>query len=72
MAAQSYESHRHNPVQTGVGFFFVLLAAYVVFTTLPTGQQLVGGAIIVTGILCLLYGRRSVRRAGETTLVFNP
>jgi len=52
--------------------FFVLLAAYVVFTTLPTGQQLLGGAIIVTGILCLLYGRRSVRRAGETTLVFNP
>lgn len=52
--------------------FFVLLAGYLVFTSLPTGQQLLGGAIIVTGILCLLYGRRSLRRAGDTTLVFEP
>ena len=52
--------------------FFVLLASYLVFTSFPTGQQLLGGAIIVTGILCLLYGRRSLRRAGDTTLVFEP
>ena len=52
--------------------FFVLMAAYVVFTTLPTSQQVLGGAIIVMGILCLLYGRRMVRRAGEGTLVFEP
>lgn len=52
--------------------FFVLVAAYLVFTTLPTSRQVLGGAIIVTGILCLLYGRRLVRRAGEGTLVFEP
>ena len=52
--------------------FFVLTVAYAVFTTLPTSQQLLGGAIIVTGILCLLYGRRMVRRVGEGTLVFEP
>ena len=52
--------------------FFVLVAAYLVFTTLPTSRQVLGGAIIVTGILCLLYGRRMVRRAGEGTLVFEP
>jgi drug/metabolite transporter (DMT)-like permease len=52
--------------------FFVLMAAYAVFTTLPTSRQLLGGGIIVTGILCLLYGRRLVRRAGERTLVFEP
>ncbi|HEV8336551.1 MAG TPA: DMT family transporter [Candidatus Polarisedimenticolia bacterium] len=52
--------------------FFVLLAAYVVFTTLPTSRQLLGGAIIVVGIVCLLYGRRMVRRPGEGTLVFEP
>jgi len=52
--------------------FFVIMAAYLVFTTLPTGQQLLGGAIIVIGILCLLYGRRAVRQAGVTTLVFEP
>jgi len=52
--------------------FFVLLAAYVVFTTLPTSQQVLGGAIIVSGILLLLYGRRMVRRAGDSTLVFEP
>jgi drug/metabolite transporter (DMT)-like permease len=52
--------------------FFVLMAAYVVFTTLPTSRQLLGGGIIVTGILCLLYGRRMVRRAGAGTLVFDP
>lgn len=52
--------------------FFVLMAAYVVFTTLPTYQQVLGGAIIVTGILCLLYGRRMVRRPGEGTLIFEP
>jgi len=52
--------------------FFVLMAAYLVFTTLPTSRQVLGGAIIVTGILCLLYGRRMVRRAGEGTLVFEP
>ena len=52
--------------------FFVLMAAYLVFTTLPTSRQVLGGAIIVTGILCLLYGRRMVRRAGDGTLVFEP
>jgi hypothetical protein len=26
----------------------------------------------VMGILCLLYGRRMVRRAGERTLIFEP
>jgi drug/metabolite transporter (DMT)-like permease len=53
--------------------FFVLLAAYLAFTTLPTSQQLLGGAIIVAGILCLLYGRRMVRRPeGQGTLVLEP
>ncbi|PYQ10463.1 MAG: hypothetical protein DMH00_11185 [Acidobacteria bacterium] len=53
--------------------FFVLLAAYLAFTTLPSSQQLLGGAIIVTGILCLLYGRRMVRRPeGVGTLVLEP
>jgi len=52
--------------------FFVLMAAYLVFTTLPTSRQVLGGAIIVTGILCLLYGRRLVRRVGEGTLIFEP
>jgi len=52
--------------------FFVLLAAYLAFTTLPTSQQLLGGAIIIMGILCLLYGRRMVRRPGGGTLVLEP
>ncbi len=52
--------------------FFVLMAAYLVFATLPNSRQVLGGAIIVAGILCLLYGRRMVRRAGEGTLIFEP
>ena len=52
--------------------FFVLLAAYLAFTTLPTSQQLMGGAIIVMGILCLLYGRRLVRKPEGVTLVLEP
>jgi drug/metabolite transporter (DMT)-like permease len=52
--------------------FFVLLAAYLAFTTLPTSQQLLGGAIIVMGILCLLYGRRLVRKPEGVTLVLEP
>lgn len=52
--------------------FFVLLAAYAAFTTLPTSQQLMGGAIIVVGILCLLYGRRLVRKPEGGTLVLEP
>ena len=39
--------------------FFVLLSAYLVLASLPTARQLLGGAIIVTGILCLLHGRRA-------------
>jgi drug/metabolite transporter (DMT)-like permease len=52
--------------------FFVLSAAYLVFASLPSYQQLLGGAIIVVGILCLLYGRRMVRRDGQQTLIFEP
>ncbi len=52
--------------------FFVLLAAYFAFTTLPTSQQLLGGAIIVAGIVCLLYGRRMVRKPDGGTLVLEP
>ena len=52
--------------------FFVLMAAYLAFTTLPTSQQLLGGAIIVMGILCLLYGRRLVRKPEGVTLVLEP
>jgi drug/metabolite transporter (DMT)-like permease len=52
--------------------FFVLLAAYLAFTTLPTSQQLLGGAIIVIGIVCLLYGRRMVRKPDGGTLVLEP
>ncbi|HEU5154369.1 MAG TPA: DMT family transporter, partial [Gemmatimonadales bacterium] len=52
--------------------FFVLLAAYLAFTTLPTSQQLMGGAIIVAGIVCLLYGRRMVRKPDGGTLVLEP
>jgi drug/metabolite transporter (DMT)-like permease len=52
--------------------FFVLLAAYLAFTTLPTSQQVLGGAIIVMGILCLLYGRRMVRKPEGVTLVLEP
>ncbi len=52
--------------------FFVLVAAYLVFTTLPSSRQVLGGAIIVMGILFLLQGRRMVRRPGEGTLVFGP
>jgi drug/metabolite transporter (DMT)-like permease len=52
--------------------FFVLLAAYAAFATLPSPQQLMGGGIIVVGILCLLYGRRLVRRPEGGTLILEP
>ena len=52
--------------------FFVLLAAYFAFTTLPTSQQLFGGAIIVLGILFLLHGRKLVRKPENVTMVLEP
>jgi len=52
--------------------FFVLLAAYLAFTTLPTSQQLFGGAIIVLGILFLLHGRKLVRKPESVTMVLEP
>ena len=52
--------------------FFVLLAAYLAFTTLPTSQQLFGGAIIVLGILFLLHGRKLVRKPENVTMVLEP
>jgi drug/metabolite transporter (DMT)-like permease len=52
--------------------FFVVMAAYLAFATLPSAQQILGGAIIVAGILFLLHGRRELRRVGDSTLVLEP
>jgi drug/metabolite transporter (DMT)-like permease len=67
-ALSLYEVSKVTAVRASIPFF-VVLYSFLLFHTIPSLRQMLGGGIIIVGILVLISGRHGVRSRNKDSIV---